>query len=278
MEPNQNTLGQFINELENSGEENSIFQELSNKGKPEMKDTEEPKESITEEPKEEPKEEPMKEGEDTPHDSEEENVPFHKNSRWIKREKELKDLRMKVAEMELKKETQTQTTTNEIPDWWVTLAGDSQESKQAYDQLMKTSTQKAIDALKEESQSKSKEEEKLVSTITSNLESIEDKFGVDLLSDKSEKERTDFLNYVEKLASKDDNGKIVFPNFEATFELWQAKKELEQKSKEDSKPKPNTALRKQVASLSVKSNDVTPQPKKKVINFNSWSWRDDVIE
>ena len=278
MEPNKNTLGQFINELENSGEENSIFQELSNKGKPEMKDTEEPKESITEEPKEEPKEEPMKEGEDTPHDSEEENVPFHKNSRWIKREKELKDLRMKVAEMELKKETQAQAITNEVPDWWVTLAGDSQESKQAYDQLMKTSTQKAIDALKEESQSKSKEEGKLVSTITSNLESIEDKFGVDLLSDKSEKERTDFLNYVEKLASKDDNGKIVFPNFEATFELWQAKNELEQKSKEDSKPKPNTALRKQVASLSVKSNDVTHQPKKKVINFNSWNWRDDVIE
>ena len=57
-----------------------------------------------------------------------------------------------------------------------------------------------------------------------------------------------------------------------------SKKGIRTKIKEDSKPKPNTALRKQVASLSVKSNDVTHQPKKKVINFNSWNWRDDVIE
>lgn len=277
MEPNK-SLNSFVEELAKNSEEFNPNDAFSRKEetKEEVKETEEPKESITEEPKEEPKEKPLKEGEDTPHDSQDENVPFHKNSRWIKREKELQELRKKVAELEIKKETSN--ATEDVPDWWVTLAGDSEESKQAYNKLLQTSTQQALDKFKQESMQKSRQEQELVNTITSNLESIEEKFGIDLLSDDKQDERTEFLNYVEKLSKPDSSGNIVFPDFETTFELWQAKKELEKKSKELSKPKPNTALRKQVASLSVKSNDVTPQPKKKVINFNSWSWRDDIIE
>lgn len=62
------------------------------------------------------------------------------------------------------------------------------------------------------------------SIIDSNLESIEDKFDVDLTSNapKAVKMRREFLTTVQKLSPKDAEGNVVeYADFESTFEVFQ---------------------------------------------------------
>ncbi len=73
---------------------------------------------------------PSKEGANIPP---EEKTPFHKHPRWIQTQKELKELREETARL---KAQGTQTQPTEPPDWWKKQYGDTDESKQRYQQVV----------------------------------------------------------------------------------------------------------------------------------------------
>lgn len=71
-----------------------------------------------------------------------ENVPFHKHPRWIAREKEIADLKAQNVELakfreEMKPAMEklqrpAESNENPLPQWWKTIYGDTDESKQAF--------------------------------------------------------------------------------------------------------------------------------------------------
>lgn len=73
-----------------------------------------PSESL---PEKKPEGDAPKEGVNTP----EENVPFHKDPRWIKREQEAEQLRAEVASLK-----ELRSPTEEVPEWFKELYGDNQ--------------------------------------------------------------------------------------------------------------------------------------------------------
>lgn len=60
--------------------------------------------------------------------------PFHKHPRWIKTQTELKETREKLEKLESER-AQGQPIT--IPDWWKSQNGDTPESKERYEAVLK---------------------------------------------------------------------------------------------------------------------------------------------
>ena len=70
------------------------------------------------------------------------------------------------------------------------------------------------------------EVEKAEETIDTQLEAIEDAYGIDITSNTAQatKARTQFLSLVERLSPKDDEGNITeFADFQTAYELYQDK-------------------------------------------------------
>lgn len=79
--------------------------------------------------------EPSQKGENT---TAEDNVPFHKHPRWIKKQHDLEEAQERIAQLEetlkdaepLLKGLKNQNV--EMPDWWKSTYGDSEDSSKAY--------------------------------------------------------------------------------------------------------------------------------------------------
>ena len=83
----------------------------------------------------------------------------------------------------------------------------------------------------EERQTKVLEEQKSYEKVIDNeLESLEDKFNVDLTSDspKARKTRREFLELIQKVSPKDESGEIIgYADFDSTFDMYQKTKSEE---------------------------------------------------
>lgn len=94
----------------------------------------------------------------------------------------------------------------------------------------------AIEELKaEQARLASEEAEEIASyesKIESGLESIEDEYGVDLTSDKADKDRKSFLDLVTKIAPKDEDGSPVeLPDLVGAYEIFKNSKPVTQNSR-----------------------------------------------
>ena len=118
-----------------------------------------------------------------------------------------------------------------MPAEWIALYGDSPEAQKAWNvqaRLLESYServrQETIQEI-EERQNKAKAEEKQFEAfIDTKLEDLEDQFGVDLTSNapSAKKARREFLEMVDNLSPKDENGLITgYADFGSTFELYQ---------------------------------------------------------
>ncbi len=65
---------------------------------------------------------------------EEKPEPFHKHPRWIKTQQELKETREKLEKLETERASGQAIT---LPDWWKSQYGDTDESKERYEAVLK---------------------------------------------------------------------------------------------------------------------------------------------
>ena len=91
------------------------------------------------------------------------------------------------------------------------------------------------------------------------FENIEETFGVDLTSAKAQSLRSEFVDFIKRVAPKDENGDVTeYPDLEATFQLFQ-----------DTKKSPTASRAKELSSRSMqRSGESATAPKK------GYSWRD----
>lgn len=123
------------------------------------------------------------------------------------------------------------TESSNIPAEWVALYGNTPESQKAWQMQERLFDNRAAkikeETLQEFEQQQVKvqqEQKQFESFIDSQLETLEDEFNVDLTSDapKARKSRREFLEMVQSLSPKDDNGTITdYADFGSTFEVYQ---------------------------------------------------------
>lgn len=122
----------------------------------------------------------------------------------------------------------------------------------------------AIRTIEEKQQQAVEEQKKYESFIDNELESLENQYNVDLTSDapKARKARREFLEMVQELSPKDENGDITgYADFESTFNVFQ---------KTQTEDKTNNR-REEIANRSMKrSNSGTETIKQRTSGFGGW--------
>lgn len=238
---------------------------------------------IFADPTAEPKDEPAKaeETKEEPEVKEDEEGDLSQEARKNRRHRRLEEALQRERESNIALNERIKTlaevskvqSDGEVPAEWIALLGDSPEAKKAWllqQSLLNQSVERARETLKEELQAEQRAQEeelqKYESEIDSNLETIEEKYGVDLTSNspKAKRERNEFLNLVEKLSPKDEDGGIrEFADFDSTFELYHQSK-VREKS-------PVTEKQKELASRSMQSSSQGgSQPTKSTPGFFGW--------
>lgn len=124
-------------------------------------------------------------------------------------------------------------TSGEIDPRLIRVFGTSEEGKEIAKHfteiLVETKESARAEALQEiENQEKGFKEEqnKYENIIDANLQNLEDEYNVDLTSDtpRANKMRKEFLEMVETLSPKDENGVITdYADFGSTFEVYQGR-------------------------------------------------------
>lgn len=141
------------------------------------------------------------------------------------------------------------------------IFGNTDEGKKIakhFGEILKDATEKVREqTLKDIEDRKSQEiqeQKQYESLIGEKLENLEDQYDIDLTSNspKAQKARREFLEMVQTLSPKDENGTITdYADFDSTFELYQSKQE---------KPQSNDR-REEIASRSMqRSQGSTQQP------------------
>lgn len=140
------------------------------------------------------------------------------------------------------------------------------------DLLSDYSTKAKEEALREiaDKQLEEKEEQKSYENfIDKGLESLEDRYNIDLTSDapQARKARREFLEMVEKLSPKDDEGSITgYADFDSTYEIY----------KEKHTEKIDNSRQKEIASRSMqKSNSSSGSESQKKISPGWDGWKRD---
>ncbi len=122
----------------------------------------------------------------------------------------------------------------------------------------------AIKSLKEEMANERDEEDREVSSyeskIESGLEAIEDSFGVDITSDEATKTRKEFLDFVTKIAPKDEDGSpIELPDLVGAYEIYQSASKA-----------PKNTRREEIASRSMQQSGQSIDQKAQVSDEEKW--------
>jgi len=194
-------------------------------------------------------------------------LPFHKDpkvQRYVEKQIE-KALKTRPTETErFVKETEDDegdALLNRI------IGNDTPEKVQAVkdfkkylNSLEEKGAERALARLAEQSEEELREEAQATEELEEGFDNIESSFSVDLSSNTptARKLRADFVEFIKKVAPKDENGDITeFPDLEATFELFQERKKS-----------PTASRAKTLASRSMsRSSDASTETKQ---GGNSW--------
>ncbi len=151
----------------------------------------------------------------------------------LQKERELRIAAEAKAEGRSEVEKFNQTSNGDVDPEWLQIYGDTPESRRAWGLFEKMSEKKALQAKEEaleeirKDQIAEAEEERVQEAyIDSQFESIEDEFNIDLTSDSpaARKRRSEFIDLVEALSPKDQNGDLVeYADFHNAWELYQEK-------------------------------------------------------
>lgn len=231
-----------------------------------------PKETV--EPSvEEPKEEIEKESEVVEPSVEENKVPYSRFKKYHDLAKEAQEeaLMWKSQAEALRQIREEKVeSTNDLPDYWVEMYGDSEASKKAWgiqqrqnEQLKKEALEAAISAVREERESESARIEENVMTIDQNMEVLSEYVGREL----TDKEQSALLDIVDEYTPKDDDGNYLgsILSFDKAWEIYELKNQAQSA--------PKKQARDSVAGLSgSKSQGETSITADKSKDFNPLDW------
>lgn len=164
-----------------------------------------------------------------PEEKEDKPLAFHKDpkvQRYVQKEieKAMKDV--KPAEAQFKKDVEDIN----LPDSFVRLVGNDTPEKLAvlkdlssyFSTLKGEAKQDFLREIEEQKQQQASEEAQSLKFLEDSFEEIEETYGVDL--NASPEIRSKFIDYVKKVAPKDENGEVkAFPDMLASFEEFQEK-------------------------------------------------------
>lgn len=166
-------------------------------------------------------------------------------------------------------------TPGQMPAEWVALYGDTPEAKTAWamqERLLKEhreqAKKEAIAEFREEQANAIKQQKEFESFIDTELEDLEEEFNIDLTSNApaAKKARREFLELVQKVSPKDENGNVTgYADFASTFELY--------KNQKAAAEKPNTTVnrQKEIAAQSMQeSGQGKPAQKAPTPGFHGW--------
>lgn len=212
---------------------------------------------------------------------EEPEVPSEKGPRKNRRHRRLED--------ELERERQSNIALNnrilelsrgnrtegpgEPPAAWIAQWGDSPESraswnlqKEILEDYGRKVKEETINEFREEQARAAEEQARLESLIDTNLEDVEDEFGVDLTSGSpaAKKARKEFLEEVKRMSPKDENGDIVaFADFTSVYESY--------KDRKAKTAAPDNARQKEISSRSmVQPGQTAPVQRQRTSGWNGW--------
>jgi len=184
------------------------------------------------------------EGKPNPEEGEEgeDNTQARKNRRERRLEQkynETRDMNIALNERikvlsEAKQFQQEFKPSEDVPSEWTALYGDTPEAKKAWQMnqvlINRAKEEAKAEALTEFNNIQQKaidDQKKFESVIDTELETLEDDFDVDLTSNApaARKARREFLELVQKLSPKDEEGNIIsYADFGSTFEIYQTSK------------------------------------------------------
>lgn len=155
--------------------------------------------------------------------------------------------------------------TGDMPAEWVALYGDSPEAQKAWNMQERMwanmKNEARVEALEEfefRQASMAAEEHQFEQVIDSELESLEDVHNIDLTSNApaARKARGEFLELVQEVSPKDEEGNIIeFADFNTVFDIY--RKNASQKG-------PDNSRQKEIAARSMQDSSTgrsgTPQP------------------
>lgn len=170
-----------------------------------------------------------------------------------------------------------QTYAGSLPEWWVKLYGDSEESKQAYGyelerqrQIREEARQEAIEAVRQERAQEGQVLAENERTIDNKLEDLALTLGRDL----TDKEETAVLDIVDEYTPKDENGNYagdLIP-FDKAYEIYELRqsKATGKVNKARQTPTALTSARSESESVTTKEKDDSDW---NPLDWNSWRKR-----
>lgn len=215
---NKSAVDEFLGDLKNDAN-NDPF--AKNPDDP-FKQTEETPKVEGEEVKEETKEK-----------IDEKPLPFHKDPKVLRFiEKEIAKKTQNIEPVE-RVERETNNQPDKIDKVLTKIIGnDTPEKLSAIQELKEVlleredrGADKAFERIQAERQEEIQAERQADETLMQGFEAIEEDKGVDITSNApaARKLRGEFINFIEKIAPKDENGEISeFPDIEQTFEVFQS--------------------------------------------------------
>lgn len=118
---------------------------------------------------------------------------------------------------------------------WLTIYGDTPQTREAwkiqqdiFKENREAAKREAIQEFEERQRKEAQEAKAAENIIDSALEALEDQYDVDLTSNSpaARKARSEYLDLVERISPKDENGEISeFGDFGAAWELYSQKRE-----------------------------------------------------
>lgn len=202
--------------------------------------------------------------EETP-EEEDKPLPFHKDpkvQRYIQKEldKKLKDLQSnerQSTERQFLEETKADADEGTLILERI-IGNDTPEKVQAVrdfkrylSSLEEKGAQKALEQLEYQAVLEKQEEAQATAEIEQGFEDIEENFNVDLSSNspQARKTRNEFIDFIKRIAPKDDEGGIVaLPDLVETFDLYQS-----------TRPKQSNTRAKELASRSMTRSTSAPE-------------------
>jgi len=201
----------------------------------------------------------------------------HQDRRWDKLFSKLEETQEKLSEYERFKqdvENGRYAPTEAVPDHFKKMYEDGLtmeerwKAQQDYESSQKErikqeAKQEILNEIKKEKQ----EQDRWEDFIDSNLESLEEQYGIDFTSGsaKSERLKKDFLQVVAKLSPKDENGNITaYASFEDSFDLWNQTKQVKDTT---------VVQKKDIASLSANRGQAPQIPDTDSAEGGMWGWK-----
>lgn len=174
----------------------------------------------------------------------------------LEREREgTRFLNEKILELTSSQRMSEDLKEQEMPTDWLALYGDAPESKKAwaiqrnlYEQAAERGKKEALQEFEERQRQELEEARQAEQHIDDALISIEENYDVDITSNspKARKMRSEYLELVKDVSSKDSDGNITaYADFDSTFELYQKTK---------TEPKEDNSRQKEIAARSMQSS------------------------